>query len=50
MGLREQSKDLFQVDYNNVIKVGDVVEVKNPMKSRPLGGVMEVSQGDNDLV
>ena len=49
LSLREQSKDLFQVDYNNVIQVGDVVVVKNPIKSRPYW-VMEVTPGDDDLV
>ena len=53
--LREQSKDLFQVDYNNLIKVDDVVVVKNPLKSRPYWSfvgwwVMEVTPGDDDLV
>ena len=33
LSLREQSKDLFQVDYNNVIKVDEVVAVKNSIKS-----------------
>ena len=53
LSLREQSKNLFQVDYNNVIKVGDVVVVKNPMKSRPYwssGKVMEVTPGDDGIV
>ena len=53
LSLREQSKDLFQVDYNNVIKVGDTVVAKNPMKSRPywsLVRVIEVTPGDDDLV
>ena len=53
LSLSEQSKDLFQVDYNNVIKVGDVVVLKNPMKSRSywsLGRVMEVTPGDDNQV
>ena len=39
--------------YSNVIKVGGVVVVMDPMKSRPywsLGRVMEVTPGDDDLV
>ena len=53
LGLKEQSKNLFQVDYNNIIKIGDVFVVKNPMMYRPnwsLRRVMEVTPGDNDLV
>ena len=53
MNLREQCKDLFRVDYNNVIKVVDIVVVENPMKSRPywsLGRVMEVTSGGDNLV
>ena len=33
LNLREQSKNLFQVVYNNIIKVSDVVVVKNPTES-----------------
>ena len=53
LNLREQSKDILQVNYNNVIKVGDVIVVKNPMKSRPywsLVRIMEVTPDDDDLV
>lgn len=53
LSIREQSRDLFQVEYHNVIRVGDVVVVKNPIKSRPywsLGRVMEVTPGDDALV
>ena len=35
LSLRKPSKNLFQVDYNIVIRVGDVVVVKNPIKLRP---------------
>ncbi len=33
-----------------VIKVGDVVVIKNPMKSRPYWSLGRVTPGDDDLV
>ena len=48
-----EPKDLFQIDYKCVDRVGDLVVVKNPIKSWPywsLGRVMEVTPGDDDFV
>ena len=50
LSLREQCKDLHEVNFNKQIKVDDVVLVKNPAKSRPfwlLGRVLELIVGDD---
>ena len=52
MSLREQSKDLHEVNFNNRINVDDVL-VKNPAKSRPfwlLGRVLELIVGDDKKI
>ena len=48
LGLREYSRDLYETDWNNMIKVDDVVIIKAPAKSRPyykLGRVIELIYG-----
>ena len=53
LSLREQCKDLHEIDFINHIKVNDVVLVKNPAKPRPywlLGRVLELIYGDDDKV
>ena len=53
LSLREQCKDLHEIDFINHIKVNDVVLVKNPAKPRPywlLGRVLELFYGDDDKV
>ena len=53
LSLREQCRDLHEVDYVNHIKLQDVVLVKNPAKSRPywlLGRVVELIYGDDGKV
>ena len=51
--MREQCKDLHEIDFLNHIKVNDVVLVKNPAKPRPywlLGRMLELIYGDDDKV
>ena len=53
LSLREQRKDLHEVNLNNRINVDDVVLVKNPAKSRPfwlLGRVLELIVGDDKKI
>ena len=53
LSLREQCKDLHEVNFNNRINVDDVVLVKNPAKSRPfwlLGRVLELIVGDDKKI
>ena len=50
---REQSKDLYKSSFQNIIKVDDVVLVRNPVKPRLywyLGRVLEFLKGDDDCV
>jgi hypothetical protein len=53
LSLREYSRDLYQCSFENKIKVGDIVLVKHPFKSRPfwnMGRVLEVMIGyDNNI-
>ena len=35
ISLRETGRDLYQTDWNNLIKVDDVVLIKSPVKDRP---------------
>lgn len=53
LSLREQCKDLHEVNFHNRINVDDVVLVKNPAKSRPfwlLGRVLELIVGDDKKI
>lgn len=53
LGLRELTHDLYQSNFNNVIKVDNVVLIKNPIKSCPywsLGRVIKVTPGDNTCI
>lgn len=53
LGLRELTHDLYQYNFNNVIKVDNVVLIKNPIKSHPywsLGKVIKVTPGDNTCI
>src|SRR5678816_2706939 len=53
LSLREQSRDLYQVAWDNKIKVGDVVLIRSPIKSRPfwlLGRVLEVILGHDNKI
>ena len=53
LSMREQCKDLHEVDFINHVKVDDVVLVKNPAKPRPywlLGRVVEIISGDDGKV
>ena len=53
LSMREQCKDLHEIDFINHIKENDVVLVKNPAKPRPywlLGRVLELIYGDDDKV
>ncbi|KAG0430586.1 hypothetical protein DMUE_5647, partial [Dictyocoela muelleri] len=53
LSLREHSRDLYQISWENKIKVGDVVLIRSPVKPRPfwlLGKVLEVVIGyDNKI-
>ncbi|KAB7500291.1 Coagulation factor IX, partial [Armadillidium nasatum] len=53
LSLREHSRDLYQISWENKIKVGDVVLIRSPVKPRPfwlLGKVLEVIIGyDNKI-
>ena len=53
LSLREHSRNLYQGSWENKIKVGDVILVKQPFKSRPfwlLGRVLEIIIGyDNNI-
>ena len=53
LSMREQCKDLHEIDLINYMKVNDVVLVKNQAKPRPywlLGRVLELIYGDDDKV
>ena len=53
LSLREQGNRLFQPDWTNVIKVGEVVLIKHPVKHRPfwsLGRVEELLPGSDEKV
>ena len=53
LGLREQCKDLHEVNFNNRINVDDVVLVKNSAKSRPfwlMGRVLEFIVGNDKKI
>ena len=53
LGLREQCRDLHEIEFVNRIKVGDVVLIRNPIKPRPfwqLGRVLELIMGDDHKV
>ena len=51
--LREAGRDLYQADWENIIKVGDLVLVQNPVKPRShwsLGRVKELLPGSDGKV
>ena len=53
LSLMEQCKDLYQWDFENKIKVGDIVLIKNPAKTClywPLGRVLSLNIGDDGNV
>ena len=53
LSLRERSRDLFQNEWYNKIKVGDVVLIQHPSKSRPfwqMGVVTALIYGDDNKV
>ena len=50
VGLRELTHDLYQSDFTNVIRVDDVVLIKNPAKSHSywsLGRVIRITLKDD---
>ena len=50
LSLREQNRQLYQCDWVNKVRVGDVVNIKLPNKTRPfwlLGRIIEVIPGDD---
>ena len=53
LSLREFSRDLFQTDWINRIKVNDIVLIKHPSKPRvfwQMGRVMDVIIGDDNII
>jgi hypothetical protein len=53
LSLREQKKQLYDTDWQNVIKAGDIVLVKMPNKPRPfwlLGRVLQLVMGFDNKV
>ena len=53
LSLREQSRDLYQSCWTNRVKIGDVVLVKSPIKTRPfwlLGRIMDVVVGGDGKI
>lgn len=51
--LREETRDLYQSDFNNIFKVDDAMLIKNPAQTRPywpLGKVVAVISGDDNCV
>ena len=53
LSLRERSRKTFQIDWENRIKVGNVVLIRHPTKARPfwlLGKVLEVIIGDDNNI
>jgi len=53
LSLRELNRDLYQVDWQNRIKVDDVVLIKSPVKKRPfwqLGRIIELIVGHDNKV
>jgi len=53
LSLREAGRKLYQVDWHNVVKVGDVVLISSPNKARThwqLGKITELLPGSDDIV
>ena len=53
MSLREFSRELYVTGWENRVKVGDVVLIKHPVKSRPfwqMGCVTRLMEGDDGRV
>ena len=53
LSLREISRDLYQVPWKNLVKVGDIVLIKAPVKERPywqMGIVTQLVYGDDNKV
>ena len=53
LNLRKQSANLHQSNWTNRIKIGDVVLIKQPNKTRPfwlLGRILEVIMGDDGKI
>lgn len=53
LGLREYSRDLFQSDWVNRVKIGDVVLIKSPNKIRPfwkMGKILRLYTGNDNRI
>src|SRR5215469_15095564 len=53
LSLREFSRDLFQTDWSNRVRIGDVVLIQSPTKPRPywqMGVVENLIEGDDGKV
>lgn len=53
LSLRESSRNLYQTKWENLVKIGDVVLIKSPVKERPfwqMGVVMRLIHGDDGRV
>ena len=52
LSLCETCKDLHELDFNNKIKLNDVVMIKNHAKSRPfwLGRVVKLYYGEDNKI
>ena len=51
LSLRERSRDLFQSEWYNKVRIGDVVLIKHPSKSRPywkMGMVIQLILGEDN--
>ena len=51
--LRETSRDLYQMKWEDRVKVGDIVLIKHPAKTRPywqMGEITDLIQGDDGKV
>ena len=53
LSLRERALSLVACSFENKIKLGDIMLIKSPLKTRPfwsLGEVLELIQGSDNLV
>ena len=53
LGLRENCKDLHEMNFSNKINLDDVILIKNPLKPRPYwqpGRVVELFAGNDNKI
>ena len=53
LNMQEKAKDLYQPNFQNNVKVNQIVMIKNPLKTRPfwtLGRIVELFHGADNIV